>query len=160
MRLTFLIITVSTFLISSCKNNSEHSHDNDHNHDEHVEEGDNHDEHLDHAELKTMELNNGEKWQLQPELMVNIGNMQSIIDSVKLLETKDYEQIANELNTETMSLVKSCTMKGNSHNELHKWLEPHMAMVKDLKATKSADEGEGILAAIDASFDLLLEYFK
>lgn len=153
--LPFALVT-SLFLFG-CGNQAEQSHN--HDHDDHAHEEDSHNEHMDH-ELKAMSLNNGVKWEMQPELMVNVGNMESIIDSVNNLESKDYAQIATELESETTNLINGCTMKGDSHNELHKWLEPHLAMVKDLKATTSADEAEAILSEIYASFTMLREYFE
>ncbi|MFY0674069.1 MAG: hypothetical protein JXQ87_11715 [Bacteroidia bacterium] len=137
---------------TGCKNQTEHNHQQNHaEHAEHAHE---------HKVVKEMTLNNGEKWKMQAELMANVENMEMAIDEYNEAALSDYAELGKSLKAETENMIKSCTMKGDSHVELHKWLEPHLGMLKDLNAAATVSEAAPIIAEIDASFELLREYFE
>lgn len=149
-------IALFTLLIFvfACKNELVHQHD---------EEANETHEHIhshDHELIKELKLNNGEKWVMQPALTTNIENMEMAVKAYKESNSKEFEGLAALLENESNLMIKNCTMQGESHNELHKWLEPHLAMIKDLKAVDTSTDASPIIDEIDASFELLRKYFE
>lgn len=50
-------------------------------------------------------------------------------------------------------------MKGKSHDELHKWLHPHMTLVAELKSAENPAAAEGIISDLKSSFETYHAYF-
>lgn len=107
-----------------------------------------------------IELNNGKKWKVNPEMMVHVRASEGLVDSYINAPKKDHEALAKELNTTVGLLTKSCTMQGKSHDELHKWLHPYMELIKDLGNAKSDEEADQIVTTIQASFVIFNQYFE
>lgn len=57
-------------------------------------------------------------------------------------------------------LIGSCTMQGESHDELHKWLHPHIALIKKLEDAKDPKVAEVIVGQIEQSFQTYQNYFE
>lgn len=131
--ITLLIILIAV-AITSCNNTS-----NDQNNDVNIE------------------LNNGQKWDVNAEMKP------FILDAEKLLLQSDgteFKELADQLNEKNSGLIKSCTMDGKSHEELHKWLYPHMQLIKDLQAGPNQEEADKIIAELQTSFETYHNYFK
>lgn len=107
-----------------------------------------------------IELDNGAKWKVNPEMMVHVRASEGLVDSFINAPQKDHEALAKELNTTVGLLTKSCTMQGKSHDELHKWLHPYMELIKDLGNAKSDEEADHIVTTIQASFVIFNQYFE
>lgn len=120
-----------------------------------------HEDHHHHGdELEALELNNGEKWKVDADMMVAIRNMENDVNSFTNGEQKHYESLVEKLQTNIKLLTSSCTMKGKSHDELHKWLLPHMAAVKNLSAAKDDTEAAKQLNNIQTSLATFNQYFE
>lgn len=107
-----------------------------------------------------IELNNGKKWKVNPEMMLHVRNSEGLVDSYINAPKKDHEALAKELNTTVGLLTKSCTMQGKSHDELHKWLHPYMGLIKDLGNAQNPEEADQIVTTIQASFVVFNQYFE
>lgn len=105
-------------------------------------------------------LNNGEKWKVNNEMKPHIKNgSELLIDFVSSQDT-DYLKLANELKDQNNALIQSCTMDGESHDELHKWLHPHMQLIEELGNAKDFNEAESIIVRLEDSFKIYTEYFE
>ena len=52
-------------------------------------------------------------------------------------------------------------MKGQSHDELHKWLLPHIKLIKELETAESgATPPQAVIAQLRASFQSYNTYFQ
>ena len=51
-------------------------------------------------------------------------------------------------------------MKGKSHDELHKWLAPHLKLVADLEKANNEIEAKELLLKLKSSYDLYDQYFQ
>jgi hypothetical protein len=51
-------------------------------------------------------------------------------------------------------------MKGESHDQLHKWLLPHMDLLKALKEAKNENDIAQQIVNLDASFEIYHQYFN
>lgn len=130
-----LILFLSVFTMVSCKHST-----------------DNHD--MNEVEI---ELNEGEKWTVNAEMKPYVMEAEQIISAY---DGGDHALLAEKLAEQNQALVKSCTMEGKSHEELHKWLHPHMELVSDLGEAESQEAADEIIADIKQSFGTYHKYFK
>ena len=56
--------------------------------------------------------------------------------------------------------MKSCTMKGESHDELHKWLHPHMELVEELSKAKTDEKANELVSQLRESYQSYNQYFQ
>lgn len=109
---------------------------------------------------ETIALNNGEKWIVDNNMMVHIRNMEKDINSFESKSTSGYSILSKKLKTNIELLTSNCTMKGQAHDELHKWLLPYIDLVKEFSASKSDKQSAENLEKIIKSFVTLNTYFK
>jgi len=72
----------------------------------------------------------------------------------------DYKALAQQLKEQNNKLIKSCTMDGKSHDELHKWLHPHLEIVKALEDEKDATKASEIVLQLQKSYQDYHQYFN
>jgi hypothetical protein len=104
-----------------------------------------------------IELNDGQKWEVNQEMKPPLERSEIALNKY---DGKDYEIIAEQLKANNDELVKSCTMKGKSHDELHKWLHPHMKLTTALLEAKNEKEANKIIQKLKNSFDTYHQYFQ
>ena len=86
-----------------------------------------------HDNAQTVQLNNGEKWQANPETTQGIAAMQQLVSSFSTTPAaEDYKQLKEKLETEFKTIFQKCTMTGESHNQLHNYLLPLKDLIEDL----------------------------
>ena len=71
-------------------------------------------------EAAHVQLNNGKKWQANPETTQGIRNMQSLLNRA----TDNTEKLSAQLENEFSQIFKNCTMTGEAHDQLHNYLLP------------------------------------
>lgn len=116
-----------------------------------------------HSESDSIELNNGAKWVVVPEMMKYIRTMESDINQfakAQHKELKDFTQLGASLQKNIDLLTSNCTMEGKAHDELHKWLLPYIDMVDKLNKSKNNDEALHTFEEIKASYKLFNIYFE
>ena len=119
-----------------------------------------HEEHQHNAEIQTIELNNGEKWNVDTNMITHIRDMENDIISFAKVEQKDYKSLSNKLQSNIDLLTSNCTMKGKAHDELHKWLLPYIDLVKELSEAKDETEAAKQFENIQTSFTTFNQYFQ
>ena len=117
-------------------------------------------EHQHHDEEETIELNNGEKWTVDSNMMVHIRNMESDVASFATAGQKDYKALSEKLQANVELLTSNCTMKGKAHDELHKWLLPYIDVVDQLSEAKDEMDAEARYQKIQTSFSVFNQYFQ
>ncbi len=105
-------------------------------------------------------LNNGQKWKVNAEMTPHIAKGHEVLTNYLAQNGTDFQTLAAELKTHNNNLIKSCTMDGKSHDELHKWLHPHMELIGDLEDANSPDEAKAFIAQIKQSFLTYSDYFE
>ena len=150
-----LILSLAAFslMLSSCGNSTNEKSNNQ-------TEVAEHNEHHHDDESEAIELNNGEKWNVDTNMITHIRNMENDIISFAKVEQKDYKSLSNKLQSNIDLLTSNCTMKGKAHDELHKWLLPYIDMVKELSEAKDETEAEKQLHNIQTSFTTFNQYFQ
>lgn len=136
----FLAITIVAFF-SSC---SEQSHDS---HSEHEEaEGHSHEKSDGHSheeghshENYEVRLNEGEKWEANPETTEGIKAMQQSVNDFLAEESdKDFALLKEDLEMEFQNIFQKCTMTGEAHEQLHNYLLPMKHIFEELGSMDEA----------------------
>jgi hypothetical protein len=151
-KITILISVISLFLFSCGNTFNEKSKEQT--------ETVTHEEHQHNAEIQTIELNNGEKWKVDANMITHIRNMENDVISFAKVEKKDYKSLSEKLQTNIDLLTSNCTMKGKAHDELHKWLLPYIDLVKELSEAKDETEASKQFENIQTSFTTFNQYFQ
>ncbi len=111
----------------------------------------------------SIKLNKGAKWTVIKEMMVFIRNMESDVKSFSEIghnDLKDFHQLAENLQKNINLLTSNCTMSGEAHDELHKWLIPYMQVVSELGESENLENAQQIVSTIETSFKVFNTYFE
>ena len=147
-----LIPAIALFLFSCGNASNEKSED--------LSEIETHDDHHHDDESEAIELNNGEKWQVNANMITHIRNMENDVVSYAKVEQKDYKSLSEKLQSNIDLLTSNCTMKGKAHDELHKWLLPYIDLVKEFSEAKDETEASKHFENIQISFTTFNQYFQ
>lgn len=146
---TTLFFLFSALLVAGCNNST--------NSDKAI---DDHSSHSSENAAASIELNNGEKWSVNEEMKPFIQESETILAEYVENDFTDYQNLASQLKEKNSALISSCTMQGKSHDELHKWLHPHMKLIDNLANAQSAEDAERIVAELEVSFETYNQYFR
>lgn len=102
-------------------------------------------------------LNNGMKLKVDTNMMIHIQHMEEDIALFEKSASNNYGLLAHSLQNHLDKLTSNCTMKGNAHDELHKWLLPYMEEVEKLKEQSPTHNQFNIIKAYFVSFH---QYFE
>jgi hypothetical protein len=149
-KLKITTIVLSTFFLFSCneKTNTEPTAE---------AETEIHEEHgHDHSNEISIQLNEGQKWKVDDNMMVHIQNMEKDVASFDNSKPENYQVLADNLKENLDLLTSNCTMKGQAHDELHKWLLPYLDLVDEFSEAKSTEQ----LTKIQESLITFNTYFE
>ena len=109
-----------------------------------------------HSENEAIQLNDGEKWKVDDNMMRHIRNMEKDVIKFDKENGANYSLLAEKLKANIELLTSNCTMKGKAHDELHKWLVPFIELVDAFSKDKSANQ----LTEMKNSFLTFNQYFQ
>lgn len=115
---------------------------------------------MNNAWVNEIKLDNGNKWQANMETTDGVNKMLSMIKSSDLKTVEDYHSLATKLNEVKNFVVKECTMKGPSHDNLHVFLHPLIEKIEALGKVSTTDEGADVTASIKENLDGYYNYFQ
>ena len=151
MKTNLLKFAAVAFLITACTSNQTETEQT---------EVASHEEHHHDSESTDIVLNNGEEWQVNPEMMVHVQEMKKDIETFSSKNDTNYSALAKKLKANIQLLTSSCTMEGQAHEELHKWLLPFIGLVNDFAAEKDATILSEKFQEIKKSMEEFELYFK
>jgi len=146
-----LVLAISSFVLWSCNNSSEKAKSNQ----ETKQEEHQHDE-----TSEAVELNIGKKWIVNDEMKPFVAKGEGLVTTYLQSSHTNYNELAQQLKEQNNQLIKSCTMKGKSHDELHKWLHPHLELVEALEKSANENEAKGIVLKLQKSNEVYHQYFE
>lgn len=152
MNKIILTLTIGSFLLYGCGNSTNEKSNNNRETATHQQNQ--------QDDEQTIRLNNGEKWLVNEEMKPFILEAENILTEYINNNLSDYKTLAEQLKEKNSGLIKSCTMKGESHDELHKWLYPHIELIESLSKAESTEEASEIIANLQASFLTYNQYFQ
>ena len=147
-----IVLGISSFLLWSCNSNAEKSATH--------QEAETHVAHQSDENSEIMELNNGEKWVVNEEMKPFVLKGEELVSTYIQDNQTDFKALAEQLKDQNTQLIKSCTMTGKSHDELHKWLHPHLEIVKTLENETDATKANEVVAQLQHSYKEYHEYFQ
>ena len=145
LKIKIALLSTVVLLLFSCNTKSKEEKTTEINTEEHQ-----------HSESETIQLNNGEKWKVDDNMMLHIRNMEKDIIHFDQEKSTNYSLLADKLKTNIDILTSNCTMKGQAHDELHKWLVPYIELVDSFSKEKSANQ----FTEIQNSFKTFNQYLQ
>lgn len=115
------------------------------------------------AAKEKLELNNNAKWKADSSTNNNVKNLQAIVEKFNNGADKSigaYTAAGSELQVGLDKMIAECKMKGADHDALHKWLEPLIGDVRELKKSTNEREAAEIIKEIDQQLKLYSQYFE
>ena len=86
--------------------------------------------------------------------------MLTLINEVQTSTTADYKKLGDGLNDVKNTVVKECTMKGVSHDNLHIWLHPLIEKIEKLQKSENTEEGAYLTSNIKKHLKGYYDYFN
>lgn len=86
----------------------------------------------DHSE-SDIQLNKGEKWKVDDHMMVHLRNMEGAVVALENPSLSECKTLSTQLQNHLNLLTSNCTMQGEAHDELHKWLLPFLELVNSFQ---------------------------
>lgn len=162
MKKTILTVAILSAFLLSCNNNTKKDENvetvsNETVHEHHTDEGD---ASLNNDWVKEISLDNGEKWDANKETNEGVEKMKSQIETSKTETLEDYQALSADLNETKNFVVKECTMKGPSHDNLHIFLHPLIEKIEALGRVSTLEEGARIKESIKGNLEGYDSYFK
>lgn len=113
-----------------------------------------------HAGDEVLQLNNGNLWVANLETTEGIDNMKLLIKSFSERDNMEaYATIKQNLEKEFGTIIAKCTMTGEAHNQLHKYLIPMKDLFDGLEAS-DLDTRKASLNNINTHLEDYKKYFK
>lgn len=108
---------------------------------------------------KDIQLNNGQLWQANAETTEGILRMTALIEKSDPQTPEDYRDLGKKLNKENNLIIKRCTMKGASHDNLHIYLQPLIGKIGELQEIETSEKGQQLLTEIRDHLESYHSYF-
>lgn len=100
------------------------------------------------------------KWLVDPEMMVAIRKMETEIDNFDGTSMDEFNKHAEAISELIGDLTSNCTMKGEAHDELHKWLLPFIDMNDELLESTSEKNAASIVEKQRNEIEVFNAYFN
>lgn len=131
MKIISIITALFVLLLSGCQYKSKQSNKHEEINQDSLRQ--HADEHANYANPVT--LNNGLKWEANAETTTGINNMLQRLNTFpNNPSVDDYHALKVNLETEFNLILKECTMIGESHEQLHNYLMPMIALFNNLNS--------------------------
>jgi ABC-type Zn2+ transport system substrate-binding protein/surface adhesin len=153
-KITIALIAVS-LLFTGCKDQPKASNATKKNETKHTESNA-----IGNDWMQEIKMNNGAKWTVNPETNEGVIKMLSVLTTSNPKDLNDYHTIADTLNKEKNYVIKECTMKGPSHDNLHVWLIPLIQKIDALKEANDLAEAQRIYKSIEKNVNAYNNYFE
>ncbi len=108
---------------------------------------------------KDIQLNQGTQWKANRETTEGILKMTRLLSQSSPSTPEEYRELGNALNEEKNLVIKRCTMKGPSHDNLHIYLQPLIGKIGELQEVNSAEKGELLISEIEEHLKAYHSYF-
>ncbi|WP_157604529.1 hypothetical protein [Solitalea canadensis] len=149
-----LLIALSSLFMLSCNNGTKtkdtaNEQASSHNHDS-----------TSQSNALKIALDGGTKWIVNEEMKPFVLAGEDLVKHYQSENNTDYKSLAEKLKLQNNGLIKSCTMSGKSHDELHKWLHPHLELVTKLEKAENEKDSNAIISQLLESYKTYHEYFQ
>jgi PBP1b-binding outer membrane lipoprotein LpoB len=105
-------------------------------------------------------LIDNQKWVIDEGMRVSIDSIDWRLKAFNGVTLEDYKVLSTDLSLHTKTIISSCTMQGQAHDELHKWLIPFINLRKELDSISDPTQGQEITAKLTNEITIFKTYFK
>jgi hypothetical protein len=95
-----------------------------------------------------IKLDGTNKWTANDETTEGVNKMLDILENINTNPDLDYAALGKDLKGEINIVIKKCSMKGPSHDNLHVFLMPLINKVDALQEVKSIEENKALVESI------------
>lgn len=116
-----------------------------------------------HDEVEAIILDNGKKWVVVPEMMAFIKNIENGVNEFSKKDKstfEEYQTLSKLIAKNLEDLTANCTMTGQAHDELHKWLVPFLDLSAEFSETTNVEEADKTYHKIEEAFKEFVVYFE
>jgi len=113
-----------------------------------------------HGEKQELQLNNGNKWELDKEAIVNVKSMITKLNSFKSDEVKDYQELGKENFTLAKTLILQKDLEGKKLEQLQAFFHDIEEDIHNLIQAKTVEEGQKQQEIIKGKFAHFFEFFE
>jgi len=94
-----------------------------------------------HGKADAVQLDNGKRWQANPETTSGIADMQAILVKYEgeTVDSEHRKALRKELESAFQGIFKQCTMTGPSHDQLHNYLLPMKALFEKIDSDTAGE---------------------
>lgn len=93
-------------------------------------------------------LDEGRMWKANQETTEGILAMSSLVENSSPSNVEEYRELGNSLNEKINEVIKKCTMKGPSHDNLHIYLQPLIEKIAALQEAPTTQKAEELVGEI------------
>lgn len=135
MKQILIAIFISVLLIGFGCTQKEKLSEQHHDEQAKVEQAEEHAE----PEFAPVQLDNGKKWIANAETTDGIQNMLALVETQAANPTSDIKVLKEKMMSEFTGIFQKCTMKGQSHEQLHSFLLPLKEKLEKLEGGEAQD---------------------
>ena len=110
--------------------------------------------------IYNIELDGDQKWKVDKVMLQHIRNIEEEINEFSEVGDQSYNNLAVSLDEHIQLLTSNCTMSGQAHDELHKWLLPFIDLVDELSKAGSTNEKADVYSRMTVSMVQFNIYFN
>lgn len=105
-------------------------------------------------------LDNNAKWIVVPDMMETIQLLATAIVDFKGTTIEDHQVLAKQIEDNLNTLTSNCTMTGQAHDELHKWLLPFLDSSKQFNEATELSELKNCVISLKEEINIFQHYFE
>jgi len=115
---------------------------------------------VENAHPHDLNLNEGEKWKVVPEMLKSIRTMEFEVNNFKGTTSSEFKNYGKRMSELINDLTSSCTMEGEAHDELHKWLIPFIELNDALIKSDSIEQSSELVVKQKKEIKRFNTYFE
>ncbi|WMJ73638.1 hypothetical protein RCC89_10755 [Cytophagaceae bacterium ABcell3] len=105
-------------------------------------------------------LNGDKKWKIPDHMMTHINLIKEDIRNFEGRSEEDYALLSQNIDKNIDELTKECSMEGQAHEELHKWLAPFIKSTQELSSAQDIQHASHELRRLRTALEEFNFYFE
>lgn len=105
-------------------------------------------------------LDNDAKWEVVPDMMKTIQLFATSIVEFDGTTIEEHQALSKQIEDNLNTLTSNCTMTGQAHDELHKWLLPFLDTSREFADATKLSEMENSVISLKNEIHIFQQYFE
>ena len=105
-------------------------------------------------------LNNDAKWEVVPDMMKTIQLFATSIVEFNGTTIEEHKALSKQIEDNLNTLTSNCTMTGQAHDELRKWLLPFLDTSREFADATKLSEMENSVISLKNEIHIFQQYFE